>query len=202
MSRWSTRRKESVFWMGNNVKGEKTLRGEISKGKDEAKKIDAPNKFSKFSSDSSSFPFHASFLFFLKSKVSLTEKRKEKWIIYQWEKKDTPFYSNTTSGTPSGSESLGLWVEGGVIFQEKACKFSRRLRRKWMTGSTTSTPIYGKRWAGCSPDRYRRKMISRGGKGGGKNDGGIFGTRRPSQWTLTNFYERPTCQMEGKKSKV
>lgn len=32
--------------------------------------------------------FHASFLFFLKSKVSLAEKRKEKWIIYRWEKKD------------------------------------------------------------------------------------------------------------------
>lgn len=40
------------------------------------------------------------------------------------------------------------------------------------------------------------------GGGGGKNEGGIFGTRRPFQWTLTNFYERPTCQMEGKKSKV
>lgn len=104
--------------------------------------------------------------------------RKKKTVRFH--KATTPFYSNTTSGSPSGSGSLGL-VEGGVIFQEKACKFSRRLRRKWMTGSTTSTPIYGKRWAGCSPDRYRRKMISRGGKGGGKNDGGIFGTRRPSQ---------------------
>lgn len=36
----------------------------------------------------SSDSFHASFLFFLKSKVSLAEKRKEKWIIYRWEKKD------------------------------------------------------------------------------------------------------------------
>lgn len=148
--------------------------------------------------------FHASFLFFLKSKVSLAEKRKEKWIIYRWEKKDGSISQSNHAilFEHDFRDSFGIGEFGSLIFQEKACKFSRWLRRKWMTSSTTSTPIYGKRWAGCSPDRYRRKMISRGGKGGGKNDGGIFGTRRPSQWTLTNFYERPTCQMEGKKSKV
>lgn len=88
------------------------------------------------------------FFFFLKSKVFLAKKWR---IICRWGKETVRFHKprHSIRTRPSGSEEFGIRESHrSVIFQEKACKFSRRPLRKWMTGWTTS--IYGKRWAGCS----------------------------------------------------